>query len=346
MLNSKKHLARSVLLAATLSLPLAACSSAADGGSTGAGTEGGAGSESQMAEALPASCSVDNPVIGVSLPDTTNPYYVSMQAGFVETGTAAGFDIKMAIADDDDAMQLSQIDSFIQQDVCAVALNPVSSGPSAAIVAKLNAAGIPVFTVNVLVSQPDMDKQNAHVVQFVGADQYQGGEVMAQAVLEDFGADAEILAGVVGFPDSVTTNQRDEGFAELLKTNPNAKMGPTVNSKVDPNVSLQVASDMLQGNPNMNVIFADTGPGTVGAIQAVKQLGRTGEVAVYGFCASDIVLDSEVYRGCVAQEPYDYANITIDNIKKYIGGESVEGTILRPLVVFTEGQTVGEGLFG
>jgi len=340
MLNIRTHLVRTLLLTATLSLTIAACSSGDDGTDGGAGTEGGGGGESQTAGTLPESCSEDNPVIGVSLPDTTNPYYVSMQAGFVETGAAAGFDIKMAIADDDDAMQLSQIDSFIQQGVCAVALNPVSSGPSAAIVAKLNAAGIPVFTVNVLVSQPDMDKQDASVVQFVGADQYQGGEVMAQAVLEDFGADAEIFAGIVGFPDSVTTNQRDEGFATALTANPNAKMGPTVNSKVDPNVSLQVAMDMLQGNPDMNVIFADTGPGAVGAIQAVKQLGRTGEVAVYGFCASDIVLDDDVYRGCVAQEPYDYANIVIDNIKMYLGGEQVEGTILRPLVVFTEGQTL------
>jgi ribose transport system substrate-binding protein len=345
MFSPKRNLIRSLSLAAVVSLTIAACSGGG-GTSSGAGTKGGGGGVAETAATLPKACSGSNPVIGVSLPDTTNPYYVSMQAGFVEKGKAAGFDVKMAIANDNDATQLSQIDSFIQQGVCAVALNPVSSGPSAAIVANLNKAGIPVFTVNVLVSQTDMDKQNAHVVQFVGADQNQGGVVMAEAVLKAFGADAKILAGIVGFPDSVTTNQRDQGFSKTLTADANAKIGPTVNSKVDPNVSLQVASDMLQGNPDMNIIFADTGPGTVGAIEAVKQLGRTGKVAVYGFCAADVVLDSVVYRGCVAQEPYDYANIVIDNIKKYIGGTAVEGNILRPLVVFSEGATVGPGLFG
>jgi ABC-type sugar transport system substrate-binding protein len=35
----------------------------------------------------------------------------------------------MAIANDSDQNQLSQIDAFVQQGVCAVALNAVNSGP-------------------------------------------------------------------------------------------------------------------------------------------------------------------------------------------------------------------------
>ena len=340
-----RHVRRSSVVTAGavgLGLVLSACGSGSADGNSDAGVEGAAQTGTTTASDLPESCDADTPLLGVSLPDTTNPYYVAMQAGFVETGKDAGFDVKVAIADDDDSNQLAQVQSFIQQGVCAVALNPVSSGPSAAIVKALNEAGIPVFTVNVLVSQKDLDAQDASVIQFVGADQAQGGEVQAEQVLEDMGSTA-VVAGIVGFPDSVTTNQRDEGFEKALGDG--GEVRTTVNGKVDPNVSLQVTTDMLQGNPDINVVFGDTGPGTLGALQAVNQLGLSDKVSVYGFCAAETALEG-AYKGCAAQEPYDYAKIVVESIQSYLAGDEIERSILRPLKTFVSGQTPGEGLLG
>lgn len=337
---------RSALLVAAAALvfplALAGCGGTSASPKNDAGAKGAAPTGAATATALPASCKNATPVLGVSLPDTTNPYYVVMQKGFKETGKANGFDVKMAIANDDDATQLSQVESFIQQKVCAVALNPVSSGPSAAIVKALNTAGIPAFTVNVLVSQSDLEKQGGAVTQFVGADQAQGGRVMAEQAMKDLGT-KPIVVGIVGFPDSVTTNQRDDGFKTALGSKGSIKT--LVNGKVDPNVSLQVTTDMLQGNPDITVVYGDTGPATFGAFQAVKQLGLSKKVSVYGFCAADTSL-AGAYQGCTAQEPYDYAKIVVENVKAYLGGGKIQSTILRPLKTFVSGQTPGPGLLG
>lgn len=335
----------SIVVALGLVAALSSCAPAAPSGGagTGAGTEGNAAEGTVKLEGeLPEACDAANPVLGVSLPDTTNPYYVAMQKGFLEEGKANGFDVKMAIADDDDATQLTQIESFIQQKVCAVAINGVSSGPPAAMVKKLNDAGIPVFSMNVLISQPDLEKQGAEVLQFVGADQVQGGTLSAQQALGDLGS-TTMIAGIIGFPDSVTTNQRDDGF--IAELGDQGEVKSTVNGKVDPNISLQVTNDLLQGNPDINVVFGDTGPATLGAVQAVKQLGKSDSVSVYGFCAADTPLEAP-YMGCVAQEPYDYAKITVENVKDYLAGEEIQRTILRPLVAFVAGETPGEGLVG
>ena len=63
---------------------------------------------------LPAVATRCRKRIGVSLPNTTNPYYIEMQKGFEETGAALGFEVLVAVANDDVTTQLSQIDSFIQ----------------------------------------------------------------------------------------------------------------------------------------------------------------------------------------------------------------------------------------
>lgn len=332
----RRHRRLAAAAASALTLLLAACSNAATS-STAAGSSG-------SSAPLPSSCSQSKPVLGVSLPNTTNPYYISMRQSFLTAGAADGFDVKMAIANDSDSTQLSQINSFIQEGVCAVALNAVNSGPGAASVAALNQAKIPVFTVNVIISQTDLKAQNAKIVDYVGADQTEGGTAIGALVLKQMGANAAVDVGIVGDPQQIPTNERDAGLESALKPDADAKIGPTVNSQVDPNVSLQVTTDMLEGNPGINLIFADTGPGTTGALQAISQQGKTGKVALYGFCAASTPLTS-TYKACAAQEPAQYAQILVQNVKEYLSGKQVPAQILEPLKIFTSG-TPGPGEVG
>ncbi|RLP75574.1 sugar ABC transporter substrate-binding protein [Mycetocola tolaasinivorans] len=331
----RSRAALAALAGGALVLALSACSNPATDNAGGAGESGG----------LPANCSTDNPTIGVALPNTVNPYYVAMQDSFKAHGKELGYDVKVAIANDSDSTQLSQIDGFVQQKVCAVVLNAVNSGPGAASVKALNAANIPVITVNVTISEDDLKTQNASFLQYVGADQVAGGTQMGEQALKDLGADSKIVAGIIGNPDQIPTNLRDKGFTEAISKNPNAKVVQTVNGKIDPNISLQVTGDMLQGNPDINVIFADAGPHAVGALQAIGQQGKSDKIKVYAFCAADTALTS-TYAGCAAQEPANYAKIALDNLKKHLAGESIENEVLEPLKVFVTGQTPGAGEVG
>lgn len=316
---------------------LTACSNPATDNAGAGGSTGGT--------KLPANCSTEKPTIGVALPNTVNPYYVAMQDSFKKHGADLGYDVKVAIANDSDSNQLSQVESFIQQGVCAVALNAVNSGPGAASVKALNAAGVPVFTVNVIISADDLKTQNASFVQYVGADQTAGGKQMGEQALKDLGSDAKMTVGIIGNPDQIPTNQRDQGFKDAISKDANAKVVQTVNGKIDPSVSLQVTGDMLQGNPDINVLFADAGPHTVGALQAVSQQGKADKIKVYAFCAADEKLTS-TYAACAAQEPAKYAVIVLDNLKKYLAGDKVEKEVLEPLKVFVNGQTPGKGEVG
>jgi ribose transport system substrate-binding protein len=301
--------------------------------------------QTTSAKLMPESCKQTNPLIGVALPNTSNPYYIAMRQSFLDHGKAAGFKVAVAIADNSDSHQLSQIDAFIQQKVCAVALNAVDSGPGAAMATALFKAGIPVFTVNVSVAADDLKAQGGQIVQYVGPDQVEGGRVMGEATLAALGKDAKITAGVVGDPQQLPTNERDSGFKQALASDSNAEVTRVVNGLVQPDVSLKVAMEMLQGNPSMNVIFADTGPGAVGAIQAIKALGRTGQISLFAFCAAETKLEGP-YKGCAAQQPATYAQIVVKSIRDYVDGKTVNPSILLPVAVFTAGQTPPPGELG
>ena len=265
------------------------------------------------------------------LPNTVNPYYVAMKASIEKAATDNGFAINVAIAEDSNERQLSQAQAFIEQKVCAAYLNGVDSAPAAAVVKLFNDAGIPVFTVNVTVSKPDLDKQGGHIVQYIGADQVSGGKIMAEEALKDLGATTALNYGIVGDPEQIPTEQRDSGWDAAMKTNPNAKSIAKVNSKVDPAVSLKVTSDLLTGHPEINLLWADTGPGTVGALQAIKAVGRQDTVKLYGFCAAGVEMTGP-YVACAAQEPAKYGQMVIENIKAYVkDGKDVPAEILVPV---------------
>lgn len=321
---------------AACALLLSGCSGAIDTG-TGAAPE-----ESDGSIPRPAACDEDNPYLAVALPNLTNPYYVAMKKGFEEEGEKQGFKVEVQIANDDDAQQLSQVQSMLQKEPCALALNAVKSEPGAAIVKAANDAGVPVFTVNVTISEDALKAQGASIVQYLGADNYAGGKQMAEMALKDLGEDAELNIGFVSEPDEVPVLERDKGFEETIAADANAEVVSKVDGNVKPDDSLRVTTEMMSGNPDINLIFASTGPATYGALQALK---GDDDVKVYGFCAAEEPL-TEQYAGCVAQEPESYGQQVVQQVKGWLDGETPEEEILLPLKQFVTGETPAPGEVG
>jgi ABC-type glucose/galactose transport system permease subunit len=63
-----------------------------------------------------------------------------------------------------------------------------------------------------------------------------------------------------------------------------------IDGLVKPDVSLQKTTEMLQAHPDINLIWADTGPAAQGALRAVKSLNA--QAKVYGFAIADYPVES------------------------------------------------------
>ena len=143
------------------------------------------------------------------------------------------------------------------------------------------------------------------------------------------------MIGIVTEPNEIPTVQRSKGFKSVFAGNPNVKVVQEVNGLVKPDVSLQKTTEMLQAHPEINLIWADTGPAAQGALRAVKSLGSTAKV--YGFAISEFPVEAQ-YPAAAAQEPYEYAKITLKQIKDYLDGKEVPKEVLRPLKIITHGK--------
>ncbi|MFL9905702.1 substrate-binding domain-containing protein [Paraburkholderia fungorum] len=271
--------------------------------------------------------------LGVVLPNLTNPYYVAMKKSFEDSGAAKGMRIEVSIADNDDARELSQVQSFIQKKVDAVAVNCVSSGPCVSVISELNKANIPAFAINILPDTDGMKQQGAHIVQGVQTDQKAGGVFIGQQLVKDLGEKANAVIGIVGEPTSMAANARDDGFKQAIASNPNLKVVALVNGKVEETTSLKVTTEMLQGNPNMTVVFSDTEPSALGALAAINQLGLKDKVKLYAFVDKEGVKQiqsGDILRAGAIQEPVRLAALLVDSVSQHFAGKVPPAMVNSP----------------
>jgi ribose transport system substrate-binding protein len=106
----------------------------------------------------------------------------------------------------------------------------------------------------------------------------------------------------------VSTDEREQGFAETLaQRHPGVTIVQWLYGDASATRSLSVAEDILTAHPEVRGIFASNETSTVGAVRAIRQRQRQGQVVLVGFDATpDLVQDVRdgAIDALVLQDPY------------------------------------------
>ncbi len=274
-------------------------------------------------------------VLGVSMYTLTNPYFAAMAKSFQQNGAKIGLQVHVASANGDQVTQLSQIQTFIQQHVSAVAIAPQNSVPIVTAVEALNKARIPVFFIDSNADPKIMALDKAHEVEVVQSNNFLGGKIIGQELVRSLGRKPQAVVGIVNFPEAQSCRLRDAGFLSVIHKYPGIKVVTTLDGKASPPEGLSVASEMITGHPTMNVIFSDNGPDSQGIVQAIRSQGKTGKVSLFGFSSSRqnilYVQQNSIFKAGAQQMPVEEAKIEVANIWKYLHGKHVPSQVLAPV---------------
>ena len=106
------------------------------------------------------------------------------------------------------AKQSNQIKDFIVKKVSAIVLSPCDSKSIIPVIQEANAAGIPVFTVDIPCNEPGVK-----IATQVATDTYSGGKEAAEAMIEDLGEAGGKIA-LLHFKQAESCLLRVKGFRE------------------------------------------------------------------------------------------------------------------------------------
>ncbi|MGH8827295.1 MAG: substrate-binding domain-containing protein [Jiangellaceae bacterium] len=301
-----------VMVAAT-ALALTACG--ADEGSGDGDTNGG-GSSSDAS-------------IGLAVSTLNNPFFVSLRDGAQAAADEAGVELTVTDARDDATQQADQVQNFQTQQLDAVLINPVDSDAAGPIVSPLVAAGTPVVAV-------DRAVNGAEVNAFVASDNVEGGRLAADALAEAIGEQGKIivLQGVAG---TSASRERGQGFAEGIEAYSDIEVVATQPADFDRAQGLDVATNLLQANPDVVGIFAENDEMALGAIQALGDRAGS-DVFVVGFDGTDdgiAAIEAGTMHASIAQQPEELGRSAVEAALALLDGGTVEKTVSVPVVALT-----------
>lgn len=268
--------------------------------------------------------------IGLSISTLNNPFFVSLREGAQAEAAAQGLRLITVDAENDPAKQIASVEDLIQKRVPVILLNPTDSDAVANVVKEATAAGIKVISL-------DRAVNGATVSAHIASDNVVGGKMAAEFLLKRIGG-AGNLVELEGIPGSSAARERGEGFEEVVKSDPNAKVVSEQPADFDRAKGLSVMENILQGNRNVRGVFAQNDEMALGAERAIAEAGLR-NVAVVGFDATPdglAAVKSGELAGTVQQKPELIGKLGVDAAKRLIDGEPVQKSISVPLDLISQ----------
>jgi len=283
----------------------------------------------------PAAATTAQGSIGVSLLTLDNPFFKVIGDTIATEGAKRGYEAIVVSGDKDVAKQSNQIKDFIVKKVSAIVLSPCDSKSIIPVIQEANAAGIPVFTVDIPCNEPGVK-----IVTQVATDNFSGGKEAGVAMIEALGEAGGEVA-VLHFKQAESCQLRVKGFREVIDAHNAAGRGKIeivaeLESGGAKDVGFKAAEDALQANPNLRGIFAINDPAALGARAALEKAGKT-SVFIVGFDGQpegrQAIKDGKIYADPI-QFPDKMGAQIVDAIIRHSKGETLPPQLLIPTSLY------------
>ncbi|MEU0312050.1 substrate-binding domain-containing protein [Nocardioides sp. NPDC006273] len=289
--RSTRH-AVALLAAAVLSLVAAACSGG-DAASSGSNN--------------------DKIAIAAVLPNTSDPFWATISCGAEAKADELGAELTTynstsvdanTIASNFQAAQLSSPDGIL--------VSPFNNNQFIGQYQSLMKKGVPIVT------QTPTEPTSEYKAVFSSTDT--AGLVQEVVdVIPDGAGTAVFLGGAPGIPP---LEKRTQPFVDaLLDARTDLAPLPTEYSGFDINKATTMVSALILAHPDLKVIIAADGPDGLGAAAAIRQAGKTGEIALIAFDAVPGEVDAlreGTISALIAQNPTEIGARSIEVLVAYL----------------------------
>ncbi len=268
------------------------------------------------------------PKVGLVLSTLNNPFFVTLRDGAVKQAKTAGIDLIVLDSQNDSAKEMANAEDLVSQKVAAILINPTDSDAVGAAIKLANREKIPVITL-------DRGANSGEVVSHIASDNVAGGKMAGQYVIKVLGGKGKVveLEGIAG---TSAARDRGKGFNEAIGTTKIQVVARQV-ADFDRAKGLSVMENILQGQPDINAVFAHNDEMALGALKAIQGSGR--KILVVGFDATDdavAAVKAGTMAATVAQQPALIGSLGVDTVKAVLAGKTVQKYVPVSLQLVTK----------
>ncbi len=266
---------------------------------------------------------------GSILKNQANEFWLALGDGMTSAAEANGatIDIQATRTETDTAGQLSIAETMLQNEYAALILSPLTNECLDSAVATAKEAGIPIVNANCeYVADADV---------FVGGLQIEIGHKAADYIAEKIGGAGKV-AIIEGVPGTFTSIQRVNGFNEKIAEYPDVEVVASVPADYEMEKGMNVATDILTQNDDLAAIYCCNDNMALGAVEALRQAGKLGEVVVIGVDGTGDAYKS-IHAGelnaTVDQFPFMNGEVAVEVALRLLAGQEIARVVSTPIEV-------------
>ncbi|MCL5072481.1 MAG: ABC transporter substrate-binding protein, partial [Actinobacteria bacterium] len=266
---------------------------------------------------------------------TTDAFYISMKRGVEQKAKELGINIIYQGAPEwDYTKQIPIIESMIAKKVDLIITAPTNAETMIVVLKKAVDSGIPVITVDTNI------KDDSFIVSNITSDNLQGGKVAAGTLAKILGSKGEV-ALINTKPGITTTDDRQNGFIEALKTYPDMKLVSSQYCNDQAETAAAQIQNIYLAHPNLKGVFACNVVSANGVQAGLKAKGLTGKIALFAYDAGPAQVEglkAGYITALVVQKPLAEGSTAVEYAYYYLTGQKdkVEKHKLIPAVIATK----------
>lgn len=246
----------------------------------------------------------------VVLKTLSNPFWVDMKKGIEDEAKSLGVsvDIFASPSEGDFQAQLQLFEDLINKKYKGIAFAPLSSVNLVIPVAKAWRQGIYLVNLDEKIDMDNLKKAKGNIEGFVTTDNVAVGGKGAEYIINALGEAGGEVAIIEGKAGNASGEARRNGATEAFKQAPNIKLVASQPADWDRIKALDVATNVLQRNPDLRAFYCANDTMAMGVAQAVANAGKTGKVLVVGtdgIPEARKMVASGLMTATVAQNPQD-----------------------------------------
>ena len=252
--------------------------------------------------------------------DKGNGFWTSLTDGAILAAKEYGVELQVegGRSEQDLKGQIQRIEKAIEKKPDAILVAPCSYSDMTDILQEVVDNDIKLVLIDSVIEK-DISQG------IVATDNYLAGKQLGEYASRYLNQEDEIaiIAHVQG---ASTAIERQEGIIAGLKDyKDNIVTTDYCGSSYD--VAYNLTKEIIEDNPDVNVVFGTNEYASVGAARAVKEMGKKGEVKVFGFDNSieEIkLLEEGIFEAIIIQKPFNMGFLGVEKAVDIIDGEKIE----------------------
>jgi ribose transport system substrate-binding protein len=276
--------------------------------------------------------------LGALIKNLDNEFFLTMQKGYEFAAARLGIDIVVGSTPTEGTaeQQLAILEGWLNEGgFDGFIVTPFRATSLNSALERATQLGIPIINIDELI--PADAQQGIALAAQIASNNVRAGEEAARYVIANVEAGAEV-AVIEGAPGTTSSIDRVTGFTNTV-TAAGYKVVASQPANWDRARAFEVASNILQGNPNVKAIFAANDGMGLGAIEAVEAAGLGGKVIVLSVDAIPEALEAVKagrLAGTVAQYPDEMAILAVEAMLKVLQGRPIAPFIESPVKLITK----------